>query len=142
MKKTNSKKGFTLMELVIVIAVIAILSAILVPTFSSVIGNANKTKEKADLKAAITTYISENATTDTSFDPNQCIYLKAVTKSDGTKEAPGKPTASDSVTKATVFVYKNGEIAEEEVTLTGYAIGDAKPLSTTEWYYFTYTKTV
>ena len=39
MKKTN-KKGFTIVELVIVIAVIAILSAVLIPTFSSIIKNA------------------------------------------------------------------------------------------------------
>jgi len=36
MKKQNNK-GFTLVELVIVIAVIAILAAVLIPTFSNVI---------------------------------------------------------------------------------------------------------
>ena len=41
MKKTN-KKGFTIVELVIVIAVIAILAAVLIPTFSNVIEKANK----------------------------------------------------------------------------------------------------
>ena len=40
MKKIN-KKGFTIVELVIVIAVIAILSAVLIPTFSSLIRKAN-----------------------------------------------------------------------------------------------------
>ncbi|MGN1067249.1 MAG: type II secretion system protein [Candidatus Fimimonas sp.] len=39
-KKT--KKGFTIVELVIVIAVIAILAAVLIPTFSNVIKKANK----------------------------------------------------------------------------------------------------
>ena len=42
--KKSTKKGFTLVELVIVIAVIAILSAILIPTFGNVISNANETK--------------------------------------------------------------------------------------------------
>ena len=37
---TNSK-GFTIVELVIVIAVIAILSAVLIPTFSNLIKKAN-----------------------------------------------------------------------------------------------------
>ncbi len=36
----NNKKGFTIVELVIVIAVIAILAAVLIPTFSNVIGKA------------------------------------------------------------------------------------------------------
>lgn len=43
MKKKN--KGFTLVELVIVIAVIAILAAVLIPTFSSVIKNANNSAD-------------------------------------------------------------------------------------------------
>lgn len=43
MKK--KKKGFTLVELVIVIAVIAILAAVLIPTFSSVIKNANNSAD-------------------------------------------------------------------------------------------------
>lgn len=41
--KKQTKKGFTLVELVIVIAVIAILSAILIPTFGNVIKEANET---------------------------------------------------------------------------------------------------
>ena len=41
MKKMN-KKGFTIVELVIVIAVIGILATVLIPTFSSVIEKANK----------------------------------------------------------------------------------------------------
>lgn len=38
----NTKKGFTIIELVIVIAVIGILAGVLIPTFSTVIANANK----------------------------------------------------------------------------------------------------
>ena len=41
MKKMN-KKGFTIVELVIVIAVIAILAAVMIPTFGGIIGKANK----------------------------------------------------------------------------------------------------
>ena len=38
--KRNNKKGFTIVELVIVIAVIAILAGVLIPTFAGVIGKA------------------------------------------------------------------------------------------------------
>ncbi len=41
MKKSN-KKGFTIVELVIVIAVIAILAAVMIPTFDGVIKKANQ----------------------------------------------------------------------------------------------------
>ena len=57
MKKMN-KKGFTIVELVIVIAVIAILSAVLIPTFSGVVAEANKTAVVADAKAVYQQYVS------------------------------------------------------------------------------------
>ena len=41
MIKRNNKKGFTIVELVIVIAVIAILAAVLIPTFAGIIRKAN-----------------------------------------------------------------------------------------------------
>ena len=45
MKKSN-KKGFTIVELVIVIAVIAILAAVLIPTFSGLVKKANLSSDK------------------------------------------------------------------------------------------------
>ncbi len=50
MKKLN-KKGFTIVELVIVIAVIAILAAVLIPTFTSVVNNAKKSADQSAAKA-------------------------------------------------------------------------------------------
>lgn len=44
--KNMKKRGFTIVELVIVIAVIAILAAVLIPTFSNVIGTANLSSDK------------------------------------------------------------------------------------------------
>ena len=41
----NSKKGFTVVELVIVIAIIAILAAVLIPTFAALIQKANVSKD-------------------------------------------------------------------------------------------------
>ena len=48
-RKNRKGKGFTIVELVIVIAVIAILAAVLIPTFASLIKKAN---ESADIQAA------------------------------------------------------------------------------------------
>lgn len=50
------KKGFTITELVIVIAVIAILAAVLIPTFSNVIRNANQSAAMQNCRNAITDY--------------------------------------------------------------------------------------
>ena len=58
MKKTNQRKGFTIVELVIVIAVIAILAAVLIPTFGSVVKNAEDAAAQADARAIYTEYVA------------------------------------------------------------------------------------
>lgn len=65
--KKNNKKGFTIVELAIVIAVIAILVAVLIPTFTVIIGNAKKTAAQADCKSAYDQYLVEVISDD---DPN------------------------------------------------------------------------
>ena len=53
MKKTN-RKAFTIVELVIVIAVISILAAVLIPTFSGIIKNANIAADEAEASSLTT----------------------------------------------------------------------------------------
>lgn len=50
MKNRKAKKGFTIIELVIVIAVIGILAAVLIPTFSGVIDKANESAAAQNAK--------------------------------------------------------------------------------------------
>ena len=57
MKKMN-KKGFTIVELVIVIAVIAILAAVMIPTFSNVVSKAQTSAAIQQAKNDYTTYAS------------------------------------------------------------------------------------
>ena len=49
MKRSN-KKGFTIVELVIVIAIIAILAAVLIPTFASLIAKANLSNDQQAIR--------------------------------------------------------------------------------------------
>ena len=50
MRNTNTRKGFTTVELVIVIAVIAILATVLIPTFSNMIESANLSVDKQNVR--------------------------------------------------------------------------------------------
>lgn len=50
--KKNSKSGFTIVELVIVIAVIAILAGVLIPTFAGLISKANESKALQEATSA------------------------------------------------------------------------------------------
>ena len=61
--KKNNKKGFTIVELVIVIAVIAILAAVLIPTFSGIVKKANIANDTAVAKNLNTAAISAQADT-------------------------------------------------------------------------------
>lgn len=51
MKKTN-RRGFTLMEMLIVVAIIAILIAIAIPTFTSTLEKARETADLANIRSA------------------------------------------------------------------------------------------
>ena len=57
----KAKKGFTIVELVIVIGVIGILSAILIPTFVNVTKNAEEAALQANLAQGYSMYAAEMA---------------------------------------------------------------------------------
>ncbi len=60
------KKAFTITELVIVIAVIAILAAVLIPTFSTVIGKANESAAMQECRSEWTNLSVEVMTDETA----------------------------------------------------------------------------
>ena len=66
MKRTN-KKGFTIVELVVVIAVIAILAAIMIPTFSGVTKDAQEKAALADARAIYTEFIANHPEADIDY---------------------------------------------------------------------------
>ena len=101
MKKMN-KKGFTIVELVIVIAVIAILAAVMIPTFSNVVTNAKQSAALQKARNYYTETLSKNLS-DTNAN-NDAIGTAAsvIVEIDGIKiEVAGgqaKVATGDSVT--------------------------------------------
>lgn len=59
MTKKNKRRGFTIVELVIVIAVIAILAAVLIPTYANLVKKANEAKAQAEAKNLITEMLAD-----------------------------------------------------------------------------------
>ncbi len=50
-KKLSKKKGFTLMEMMIVVAIIAVLMAVIIPTFTNAMNKAKAATDEANLRA-------------------------------------------------------------------------------------------
>lgn len=73
MNKKNNRKGFTIVELVIVIAVIAILATVLVPTFGDVIDKANDSKVLQAAKNAYSLYVANIEYADGD-EPQATVY--------------------------------------------------------------------
>ena len=97
--KKNNRKGFTIVELVIVIAVIAILATVLVPTFGNVIADAKNTALVQEIKNEHTNYTMKYATAD-GYTENIAIKIgdEYYEFKDGTivMDADDKPVAMET----------------------------------------------
>ena len=65
MKRNNKKRGFTIIELTIVIAVIAILSAVLIPTFAGIIKKARLSADEQAVRSMNTALVAADEDVDT-----------------------------------------------------------------------------
>ena len=88
------KKAFTIVELVIVIAVIAILAAVLIPTFTSIIRKANEASDTALAKNMNTVLSTAEAGGDAPVDMEEVTYLM---EQNGFKLENLNPTADGNV---------------------------------------------
>ncbi len=117
----NNKKGFTLMELVVVIAIIAVLGLLLYPQVNKYLENANKTVAKANARTAYTTALFISATeTDKFVGTDKADALKGeiqnyfsdsegVVINSASCEKVGECTVSVSTNKGEAIVFPSGE---------------------------------
>lgn len=104
LKKFTNKKGFTLMEMLIVVAIIAILIAIAIPTFTGAMNKANAATDLANIRSgyaqaqirAMTEGLSDNTkltlkkdgSVDTG-DTNKYVCKGSSTDADGLDDFAG-----------------------------------------------------
>jgi type IV pilus assembly protein PilA len=110
--KMKNKKGFTLVELMIVIAIISILAAIAIPQFSGYQKRAYMTATKSDVKnayIALQNYIFEHST----------VVIPAISATG--PAALGTPYESARVSRnVTVTVATDGSVTGTHAEYTGY----------------------
>ena len=147
MVRNNKRRAFTIVELVIVIAVIAILAAVMIPTFGGIIKRANisaDTQMAAAINTQIKMYLAEGKTIETEADLKNALTSDAnFTEQLNPKSAKHgyhfwynpenqevKLLSNDEVLKAEkIDDYSNGETPD-----LGFA--KSAPRSFAEGYYF------
>lgn len=75
MKKKANKKGFTIMEMLIVVAIIAVLVAIAIPTFNGALEKSKEAADVANVRAVYAELVVANLTEGTAY-PTDLTALK------------------------------------------------------------------
>ncbi len=126
MKKIKNSKGFTLMEMLIVVAIIAVLIAIAVPTFSASLNKARVATDEANIRSGYASLVAklltaENVTNNSKFQLNTD---GSVTDAGGTGSYKTLGNASANVQIAGVEVKKWDKDHAVTYTVTIDANGD------------------
>ena len=114
MKLKNNKKGFTLVELVIVIAVIAILAAVLIPTFATVIANANKSALQSEANNLYTGIMVEYADDVDGFD----AFFATIEDKDKNEDGSIKHTVIIGEDAISTYISDDTKMTIEGTTIT------------------------
>ena len=113
--KRNNKKGFTIVELVVVIAVIAILAAVLIPNLSRLVQKANDSADLQEARNVLSAYMIDYAETDEEVD------LVLVKGSSAFKVVKGQlettPVEVSTLTTGTTTTTANETTVKKTVTI-------------------------
>ena len=108
-KKIHSKKGFTLAELLIVVAIIAVLTAIAIPVFSSQLEKAKISADKANVRSwyaeQVVKYLDEQTAFPTAY-AGETLQAGGATCTCATDATSGVWTVTYSNTKGDGLVLK------------------------------------
>lgn len=104
MEKRNNKKGFTLAELLIVVAIIAVLVAIAIPIFTSQLEKSREATDMANVRSAygsvVTAYLTDGSATSMTVSASQ--------KNDGWENGNGTLTGMGADGTSTIDIASAG----------------------------------
>lgn len=96
LKKLQNKKGFTLMEMLIVVAIIAVLVAIAIPVFNGALTKSKEAADVANVRATYAEWQTAMLTENTKAPADKDAFLKGPAGTDTlTLNYPDKLTVTD-----------------------------------------------
>lgn len=112
-KMMKNRKGFTLMEMLIVVAIIAILVIIAIPTFNSALAKARAATDVANIRSGYAAALVEAMTNgvDKTADNNTYYLLKDGSVSNATTDAGNRYTTQGSSKGATANTQIGGKFS-------------------------------
>lgn len=117
LKKLNNKKGFTLMEMLIVVAIIAVLVAIAIPVFNGALTKSKEAADVANIRAAYTEWQVKMLTENEAVPTDKTALMT----SDGTET---KLNYNDKLTYTPAQDNKSATIVYKATKLTNPATDD------------------
>ena len=113
MKKIKNSKGFTLMEMLIVVAIIAVLVAIAIPTFTTSLNKARVATDQANIRSGYASVMAEILMNQYDDATNVTTPTTYWLLNDGGVEAAGTAPANAYVCKGdSSKVFTNGKTPE------------------------------
>lgn len=117
LKKLNNKKGFTLMEMLIVVAIIAVLVAIAIPVFNGALTKSKEAADVANVRAAYAEWQVKMLTENEAVPTDKTALMT----SDGTET---KLNYNDKLTYTPAQDNKSATIVYKATKLTNPATDD------------------
>lgn len=119
-RKQNGKKGFTLIELVVVIAIIAILITLIAPNLIGYVGKAKEVKGKAAAKSVYTAIVAHESTGGTKLEDTSASATAnaAILKTSGAMEDYFNQNEISDIT-AVETTHSGGTLASVKITMDG-----------------------
>ncbi len=112
-KARENKKGFTLAELLVVVAIVGILVAISIPVFTAQLGKARKATNQANLRAAKAAAVAEYLTGDDTNAGGDLYYEYDIDA--GSIDADSPKTTFDTSSYTAFTAIDDAKISGKEV---------------------------